>query len=336
MQCKQKASQLRWLDASQQFICQKKKYALKGTMTTAWVLKSLNSVTKSKVAASRLAPPLLPLSFAIAVWVCHVTLQQRLDLLHTYLLLLPARETSNLNIPQKHLAGVNYLTFWHRQHPNYTAENLELYLIDLWKLLGIHTTVAKIQFYLSCAHLHASVWFPEDFLPQPVVLAGAYRLQLFNVYSTSVACLVILKTQSWLKPAHAACAITTNIIYLDLWSRTLRVLPFSSQGKKKHKTTYPCQLFPWPESIHSRIQWITMSKKLTAVGSSIASVTESSQLFQWSLIKIQLHTLSRAGPAVSISQKQFYESTSYVKESAFPYTVTASLIKEKEKEKKSE
>lgn len=77
-----------------------------------------------------------------------------------------------------------------------------------------------------------------------------------------------------------------------------------------------------------------MSKKLTAVGSSIASVTESSQLFQWSLIKIQLHTLSRAGPAVSISQKQFYESTSYVKESAFPYTVTASLIKEKEKEKK--
>jgi len=67
MQCKQKASQLRWLDASQQFICQKKKYALKGTMTTAWVLRSLNSVTKSKVAASRLAPPLLPLSFAIAV-----------------------------------------------------------------------------------------------------------------------------------------------------------------------------------------------------------------------------------------------------------------------------
>lgn len=47
--------------------------------------------------------------------------------------------------------------FWHRQHPNYTAENLELYLIDLWKLLGIHTAVAKIQFYLSCAHLHASV-----------------------------------------------------------------------------------------------------------------------------------------------------------------------------------
>lgn len=78
---------------------------------------------------------------------CHLILQQRSHLFNAHLPLFcfPVDKVSNSKSSEMVCRELIHLTFWNRQHPSYTAENLGPYLLYFWGLFCIHTTVAKIN-----------------------------------------------------------------------------------------------------------------------------------------------------------------------------------------------
>lgn len=159
------------------------------------------------------------------------------------------RSSSRWSQPFKQLKsiwqGVNHLTFWNWQHPRYPAEDLEPYLLDLWRLLGIDATVAKTQFYLLCPCTLSTVRFTEAFFPQLPMKLGSSRCTSFVVVwcvKSKDFCSVHWKIKKTKLIKTSTSCVCHYDEYDPSWSKIKNITSSSfllPRKKKQNKTSLP-------------------------------------------------------------------------------------------------